>query len=118
MERRQKLVMKEVVSKRKTKKSTMRPALSPDIRESQMIGLAMDVAEQQMVDGTASSQVITHFLKLGSSIAKLEKEELEKKIHVLEAKVEALQSSARTEELYANALAAMKSYSGADHTYD
>ena len=89
-----------------------RPALNPEARESQLISLAVDVAEQQLLDGTASSQVITHFLKLGTSIAKLEKEKLEKENALLRAKAEAIEAQKHSEELYANALAAMKRYSG------
>ena len=89
-----------------------RPALNPEARESQLISLAVDLAEQQLLDGTASSQVITHFLKLGTSMAKLEKEKLEKENALLRAKAEAIESQKHSEELYANALAAMKRYSG------
>lgn len=89
-----------------------RPALNPEVRESQLISLAVDLAEQQLLDGTASSQVITHFLKLGTSMAKLEKEKLEKENALLRAKAEAIESQKHSEELYANALAAMKRYSG------
>ena len=88
------------------------PALTPETRESQLISLATDLAEQQLLDGTASSQVITHFLKLGTTIAKLEKEKLEKENALLRAKTESLESQKRVEELYSNALSAMKKYSG------
>ena len=90
----------------------MRPALTPDSRENQMISLAVDLAEQQLRDGTASSQVITHYLKLGTSIARLEKERLEKENQLLTAKTEALQSAKRIEELYADAISAMRTYGG------
>ena len=90
----------------------MRPALTPEARENQLISLAVDRAEQQLRDGTASSQVITHYLKLGSTKEKIEMEILEKQKDLLVAKTQALQSAQRVEELYANALAAMKNYSG------
>lgn len=90
----------------------MRPAITPDGRENQMIALSMDLAEQQLRDGSASSQVITHFLKLGCTKERQEKEKLEEEIKLLKAKTEALQSTQRVEELYANALKAMMSYSG------
>lgn len=93
-------------------KSKIRPALTPEARENQLIYLATELAEQQLRDGTASSQVITHYLKLGSSKDRIEKEILEKQKDLLVAKTEALQSSKRIEELYANAITAMKSYSG------
>lgn len=95
-----------------SKSRSLRPALTPEARENQLISLATDLAAQQLIDGTASSQVITHFLKLGTSMAKLEKEKLEKENALLRAKAEAIESQKHSEELYANALAAMKRYSG------
>ena len=90
----------------------MRPALTPEARENQMISLAVDLAEQQLRNGTASSQVITHFLKLGTTVAQLEKEKLEQENKLLQARTEALESTKRVEELYENAIKAMKKYSG------
>jgi len=90
----------------------MRPATSREGRENQLCALALDAAEQQLRDGTASSQVITHFLKLASSKDKLEKEILEKQKELLEAKTEALQSAKRIEELYKDAITAFSDYSG------
>jgi hypothetical protein len=90
----------------------MRPALTPEARENQLIYLAIDLAEQQLRDGTASSQVITHYLKLGSTKEKIEKEILEKQKDLLIAKTEALQSSKRIEELYTEAISAMRNYGG------
>ena len=92
----------------------MRPALSPEARENQMISLAVDLAERQLLEGTASSQVITHYLKLGSTKERIEKEILEKKKELIEVKTQTLQSAQRVEELYSNALNAMKKYSGQD----
>lgn len=77
-----------------------------------MIAAAIDLAERQLMEGTASSQVITHFLKLGSTTAKLEKEKLRQENEMIKAKTDAIQSGKRIEELYLNALNAMKSYSG------
>lgn len=90
----------------------MRPAITTEARENQMCALAIDLAEKQLREGTASSQVITHYLKLASSKEKLEKQILEKQRELLVAKTEALQSTQRIEELYANAIDAMKEYSG------
>lgn len=90
----------------------IRPALTPEARENQLIYLATDLAEQQLRDGTASSQVITHYLKLGSTKERIEKEILEKNKELITAKIESLQSAKRVEELYANAIAAMKRYAG------
>lgn len=89
-----------------------RAAMSPEAREAEMIGLAIDLAEKQLREGTASSQVVTHFLKLGSSKERLEKELLEKQRELMEAKTENLKSAKRIEELYADALNAMMRYSG------
>lgn len=89
-----------------------RPAVTPEARENQMISLAIDLAEKQLLDGTASSQVITHYLKMGSTKERIEREILEKQKDLITAKTEALQSQKRVEELYADALNAMKRYSG------
>lgn len=90
----------------------MRPALSPDVRENQMVSLAIDLAEQQLRDGTASSQVITHYIKMASSKERLEKEKLERENELLKAKTDSLQSVQRIEELYENAMNAMRGYKG------
>ena len=90
----------------------IRPALTPESRENQLISLAVDLAERQLQEGTASSQVITHYLKLGSTKERIEKEILEKQKELISAKTEALKSAKRVEELYADAIKAMRSYSG------
>lgn len=90
----------------------IRPALTPESRENQMISLAVNLAERQLQEGTASSQVITHFLKLATSKANLEREKLERENELLRAKTEAIQSGKRMEELYANAIKAMSRYNG------
>jgi hypothetical protein len=77
-----------------------------------MIAYAVDLAEKQLLDGTATAQVQTHYLKLGSSREKLEQERLSKENSLLDAKRENLASAARVEELYKSALDAMRSYSG------
>lgn len=96
----------------------MRPALTPEAREKQMISLAMDRAEEQLRDGTASSQLICHFLKLASSKEKLEKERLEEENKLLKAKTEAIASAKTSEELYRNAMKAFSRYSGHGSEYD
>lgn len=98
--------------KTQSSQKKMRPALSPEARENQMIALAVDLAEQQLRDGTASSQVITHYLKLGSTKEKIEKEILEKQKDLITAKTESIQSQKEIKELYMEALKAMRSYSG------
>lgn len=95
-----------------TSSRKMRPALTPEARENQMIALAVDLAEQQLRDGTASSQVITHYLKLGTTKEKIEKEILEKQKELISAKTESLQASKRNEEVYAKVLDAIRTYSG------
>ena len=94
----------------------MRPALTPEARENQMISLAMDVVEQRLLDGTASSQETVHFLKLGTTLAKLEKEKLIHENEMLQAKTQSLRSAARVEELYEEAIKAMRRYSGNGET--
>ncbi len=104
---------KERSSGREAGGRRMRPALTPEARENQLISLAVDLAEQQLRDGTASSQVITHYLKLGSTKEKIEKEILEKQKELIEAKTKSIVSNGEAAELYANALAAFRKYSGA-----
>lgn len=88
------------------------PARTPEERENQMIALAVDLAEKQLAEGTASSQVITHFLKLGSSKEKLEKDILEKQKELITAKTENLQSVKRMEGLWEEAISALRDYRG------
>ena len=90
----------------------MRPALTPEARENQMISLAMDLVERRLLDGSASSQETTHFLKLATTKAQLEKEKLKKENKLLEAKTNAIESAEHVEELYNNAIKAMQTYSG------
>ena len=90
----------------------MRPALTPEARENQLISLAIDLAEKQLMEGTASSQVITHYLKLGSSKERIEKEILEKQKDLIEAKTKAYKSAEDLKVLYDNAINAMRNYSG------
>lgn len=96
------------------RKPSRQPKLTPEARENQMVALAVNLAEQQLRDGTASSQVITHYLRLGSTKERVEKEILELQKDLIKAKTEALESSKRIEELYANAIKAMRVYGGAD----
>ena len=98
------------MSYKSTEKS--RPALTPEARENQLISMAVNLAEQQLREGTASSQVITHFLKLGTEKAKLEQEKLRRENELLRAKTESIESSKRVEELYSEAINAIKLYSG------
>lgn len=104
MPRRKKTVTEEPIKRK--------PAVSLEAKEQEMISLAVDLAEQQLRDGTASAQVITHYLRLGTTNNRLEQEKLEQENAMLRAKTEALQSQKHVEELYAAAIAAMRHYSG------
>lgn len=95
-----------------------RPARTTEEQENRMVSYAMDLAERQLIEGTASTQVITHFLKLGSSKEKLEKEILEKQKELIAAKTENMQSAKRIEELYQQAMSALRGYQGADDISD
>lgn len=89
-----------------------RPATTLEGRENQVVAKAMDLAEKQIIDGTASSQVITHFLKLGSTREQLEQERLQHENELTRVKIEQIESQKRVEELYLEALQAMRSYAG------
>ena len=101
-------------------KSTQRsaPAMTQEAKESQLIALAYDLAEERMRNGTATSQEIVHFLKLGSSKDRIEREILERQKDLVSAKTEALQAQKRIEELLSNAVEAMKVYSGSSGEED
>lgn len=89
-----------------------RPATSPEEREMQLSDAAYDLAEEQITSGTASSQVLTHFLKMGSTRERLEQERMRHEVELMEVKKEQLEGQKRVEELYINALEAMRGYSG------
>ena len=90
----------------------IRPPLTPEAKESQMISLAHDLAEKQLREGTASSQLITHFLKMGSEKERLEREKLEEENRLLKARTKALANAEEIKVLYEQALKAMRSYAG------
>lgn len=93
-------------------KRSMRPALTPEARENQLISLATDLVEKRLREGTASSQETTHFLKLASTKARLEKKILEKQAELITAKTESINSQKNMEEVYKRAIDAMRNYSG------
>ena len=93
----------------------LRPAKTLEGRENQLISLAVDLAEKQLREGTASAQVITHYLKLGSTKERLEMEKLKKENDLLIVKKQAIESSKRMEELYEEALSAFRDYNGQHH---
>lgn len=98
------------------------PAKDPETRELQLISAATDLAERQIIEGTASATVITHYLKLGSQRERLEREKLTAENDLLRAKVDTLSSQKKVEELFEEAIKAMRAYQGAeveeDHDYD
>ena len=97
---------------KKSEKPTSPPALDPESREKQNINLAIKLAEQKLRDGTASNSIIVHYLKLGSTKERLEKEKLEVEAELLKAKKEAIESQERSDKLYADAIIAIRHYSG------
>jgi len=88
------------------------PARTPQARENQLMSLAYDLAEKQLREGTASSQVITHWLKAGSSREALEQERMGEEVKLLKIRAEAIASEKRVEEMYSEAMSAFRSYSG------
>jgi hypothetical protein len=94
------------------KETRRKPATTPEARENEMVSLANDLAEEQIRAGTASSQVLTHFLKLGSTRERLEQQRLEHENELLAVKKEQIESQQRIEELYVDAIKAMRSYAG------
>lgn len=89
-----------------------RPDISPEAREARLVSLAMDLAEKQLREGTASATVIGHFLKHGSMREELEQRKLLEETALIETRRDAIASSSRLEELYINALDAMRTYRG------
>lgn len=98
--------------KAESKSVTRRPATTVEGRENQLVSLAVDLAEKQLRDGTASAQVTTHYLKLGSTREQLEQDRLRQENELLKAKVENLGSMKRMEELYKDAMDAFRGYRG------
>lgn len=92
--------------------------MTPEARENQLISLAIDRVEQRIIDGTASSQELIHYLKLGSEKNQLEMEKLRKENELLTAKTNALEAAKNIEEMYAQVIAAMRSYNGVDEEYE
>lgn len=90
----------------------LRPVRTPEAEEQQCISLATNLAKKQLLEGTASSQVITHYLKLATRQTKLEEEKLELEKQLLKARTDALEATRKTEAIYKEAMEAFKSYSG------
>ena len=102
------------MKKAKSEASTVRRrrAMTPEAREDQLIALAVDLAERQLIEGTASAQVITHYLKLGTTMSRLERDKLKYENELLQARTNAIKSAERIEALYADAIVMMRTYSG------
>lgn len=90
------------------------PALTPEARENQLISMAERLAEKQLREGTASSQIVVHYLRLATVKEKLEREKIKYETELLKAKKESVESAIRSEQVYANALAAFQAYRGED----
>lgn len=100
-------------SQKKTKTTKKRPpAMTPEAKENEMISLAINLAEKKLRDGTAPTQVIVHYLKLATEREQMELDMLEKKTQLIGAQIESLETSKHIEELYSNAIEAMRLYSG------
>lgn len=105
-------VRRRTVPSTETSQSRRKAATTPAGRESQMISLAERLAENQLRDGSASAQVITHYLKLGSSREQLEQQRLAGEVNLQVAKIEAMGSTQRLEEMYSKAMDAFRGYQG------
>ena len=88
------------------------PAKTPEARETQLISLAIDMVEEQLLNKTASNQVLVHYLKLATTREELEKQKVAKEVELLKAKTDSIKSAESTEKLYSEALEAMRRYSG------
>lgn len=88
------------------------PAVDPESRENQLMRLAVDQAEEMLLEHRAPTQIVVHYLKLATTKNQLEKEKLRKENILLEAKANAIESAAKSEELYTRAIEAMREYSG------
>lgn len=101
-----------IITKTPDQVRSSRPALTPEARQNQMIAKAINLAEKQLDEGTASSQVITHFLKLGTVQAQLELEKTKQETELIKAKREAVASTEAMKVLYEDAIKAMREYAG------
>ena len=90
----------------------LRPGLSPEADENQLISLSIDAAKKMLLEGKAPTSIVLHYLKLATSRERLEREIMEKEMELKDAKIQALESQAKVEQLYADAMRAMQRYSG------
>jgi|SRR5699024_8579277 len=96
-------------AKKKTRQS--KPASTPEAREKQLVSLAVDLAEKQLKEGTASPSIINHYLKIASKRETLERDILERQARLIESKAESMSKDREAEQLAKEAIEAMKSYS-------
>lgn len=100
------------------KKKGKAPSLSPAGREQYMVSIAEKLAEEQILDGTASSQVLSHYLKLGTKREELERAHIEYKNELLKAKADVIQQNNETQSLYKEAMQMFKRYQGGGDSED
>lgn len=112
------MAAKKEPEKEPPKKRKRKPPSTPEGRELRNVSLATDLAEEQLANGTASAQVISHYIKQGSQREILEQERISNENKLLKAKVEQLESGARIEELYEKAIDAMRVYNGSEEEYE
>lgn len=93
-------------------KQKLPPAKTPEARENQIIAAAWDLAEERILDGTASNALLVQCLRMGSTKERIEKELMSERIRNTKIKTEAIESEKRMDEIYAKALNAMRIYSG------
>jgi hypothetical protein len=98
--------------------SRRKPATTSEGRETQLVSLAEDLAEKQLMEGTASAQVISHYLKLGSSRERLEQQRIAHENELMKVKIESFAAQNRIEELYLGAINAMRSYTGQEPMFE
>ena len=104
--------MAKVKNTTETTPTKRRTAINPEARESQLISYAYDLVEQRLLDGTASAQETVHFLKLATQEQRKKEERMELENQLIKAKTEQIQSQKHIEELYAEAISAMREYGG------
>ena len=90
----------------------LRPGLTPEADENQLISLSIDAAKKMLLEGKAPTSIVLHYLKLATTRERLEREIMEKEMELKDAKIQALESQAKVEQLYADAMRAMQRYSG------
>ena len=101
-------------------KKTPQPTESPPLpsastmegMENECIALSYELAKKRLVEGTATSAEIVHFLKLGSMKEQLDEELIRKDMALKDAKIESLQTNKQIEEMFSEAMRYMSRYQG------